>query len=123
MPHSSKRKTLNRGTKVTTKDGTGTIIGFELRKNTNGGPGTWQYRIMLDDGRIRHYTKAIHWYGPQVVEPLDLAEKGTKIMTYDGMGTVLGHELKRNKDGIYYVIEYKIMLDNGSITYCCQTIK
>lgn len=45
-----------RGSVVQTPDGMGKVIGTELRKNTNGGPGTWQARVQLDDGRIRHYT-------------------------------------------------------------------
>lgn len=46
---------LNIHTRVITKDGPGKIIGFEKRQNTNGGPGCLQYRIQLDDKRIRHY--------------------------------------------------------------------
>lgn len=42
--------------RVKTKDGFGIIIGMEMRKNTNGGPGCKQYRVKLDDGRIRHYS-------------------------------------------------------------------
>lgn len=49
-------KKLSHGTTVMTPDGPGIIVGFEQRKNTNGGPGTWQYRIKLDDARIRHYS-------------------------------------------------------------------
>lgn len=55
--HESKStKKLSHGTSVMTPDGLGVIVGFEHRKNTNGGPGTWQYRIRLEDGRIRHYS-------------------------------------------------------------------
>lgn len=41
---------------VITPDGPGTVLGMEMRKNTNGGPGCRQYRVRLQDGRIRHYT-------------------------------------------------------------------
>lgn len=40
----------------TPEDGDGVVIGVEMRKNTNGGPGVRQYRVRLDDGRIRHYS-------------------------------------------------------------------
>lgn len=43
-------------TQVITPDGPGTVLGMEMRKNTNGGPGCRQYRVRLQDGRIRHYT-------------------------------------------------------------------
>jgi len=43
--------------KVMTKDGEGVVLGTEMRKNTNGGPGTKQYRVQLSDGRIRHYAR------------------------------------------------------------------
>jgi hypothetical protein len=46
---------LRRGTKVETRDGPGAVAGWDRRKNTNGGPGTWQYVVRLDDGRIRRY--------------------------------------------------------------------
>lgn len=41
---------------MNTPDGPGKIISMNFRKNTNGGPGTRQYVIQLDDGRIRHYS-------------------------------------------------------------------
>jgi hypothetical protein len=47
---------LRRGARIATPDGNGVIIGSEMRKNTNGGPGARQYRVRLADGRIRHYT-------------------------------------------------------------------
>ena len=43
------------GTVVQTPDGLGKTVKMEMRKNTNGGPGCRQYRVQLDDGRIRHY--------------------------------------------------------------------
>jgi hypothetical protein len=46
---------IRRGSEVITKDGPGKVMGMELRKNTNGGPGAWQYRVRLEDGRVRHY--------------------------------------------------------------------
>ena len=42
--------------RIITEDGPGTTIGMEFRRNTNGGPGCRQYRVRLDDGRIRHYS-------------------------------------------------------------------
>lgn len=42
--------------RVQTPDGAGVIIGMENRMNTNGGPGTQQYKVQLEDGRIRHYS-------------------------------------------------------------------
>lgn len=35
----------------------GTIIGENFRQNTNGGPGTRQYVVRLDDGRVWHFAK------------------------------------------------------------------
>jgi hypothetical protein len=49
-------KRLRRGTRVQTEDGPGEIIGMNMRRNTNGGPGVRQYVVKLDDGRVRHYT-------------------------------------------------------------------
>lgn len=46
---------LKQGTIVITPDGSGKTIGINKRKNTNRGPGTRQYIVQLDDGRIRHY--------------------------------------------------------------------
>lgn len=46
------------GERVATPDGPGEIVGVEMRKNTNGGPGCRQYRVKLDDKRIRHYSAA-----------------------------------------------------------------
>lgn len=46
---------LKNGTKVQTKDGEGTTVGIDFRKNKNGGPGARQYVVQLNDGRIRHY--------------------------------------------------------------------
>lgn len=42
--------------RVRTPDGPGKVLCREKRMNTNGGPGTNQYRVLLDDGRIRHYS-------------------------------------------------------------------
>jgi hypothetical protein len=50
------RSEFRRGQRVVTKDGSGKIVGQEMRYNTNGGPGTRQFRVQLDDERIRHYT-------------------------------------------------------------------
>lgn len=41
--------------KVQTPDGAGIVIGGNFRENTNGGPGTRQLIVRLDDGRVRHY--------------------------------------------------------------------
>ncbi len=49
-------KPLKNLSQVLTPDGAGKVIGVEMRKNTNGGPGCRQYRVRLLDGRIRHYT-------------------------------------------------------------------
>ncbi len=46
---------LRRGATVRTPDGIGVTIGANMRKNTNGGPGTQQYVVRLEDGRVRHY--------------------------------------------------------------------
>lgn len=43
------------GTRVMTKDGPGKTIGVEMRKG-NSGQKCRQYRVMLDDGRVRHYS-------------------------------------------------------------------
>ena len=48
---------IPRGARVDTPNGPGQIVSHELRKNTNGGPGCWEYRVRLDDGRIRHYKR------------------------------------------------------------------
>ena len=42
-------------TRVMTSDGPGRTIGMDHRKASNGGPGTRQYVVELDDGRKRHY--------------------------------------------------------------------
>jgi len=47
---------ISRGTRVVTKDGPGIVLAVDMRNSTNGGPGTRQYSVCLDDGRIRHYT-------------------------------------------------------------------
>lgn len=53
---------FKRGTLVQTPDGNGKIIGYEKRLNTNGGPGTNQCRIQLEDQRIRHYNPSkVHY--------------------------------------------------------------
>lgn len=44
------------GLLVITEDGPGKIVGMNMRKNTNGGPGVRQLVVQLDDGRIRHYS-------------------------------------------------------------------
>lgn len=49
---------LRKGTRVMTPDGSGVTVGFNMRKNTNGGPGCGQYVVQLDDGRIRHYQRS-----------------------------------------------------------------
>lgn len=43
------------GSRAITKDGPGKTIGMDHRKASNGGPGTRQYVVELDDGRKRHY--------------------------------------------------------------------
>lgn len=43
---------------VITPDGPGKVLGMEMRKNTNGGPGCRQYRVQLMDGHIRHYSQS-----------------------------------------------------------------
>lgn len=43
------------GSRVMTCDGPGKTIGMDFRKASNGGPGTRQYVVELDDGRKRHY--------------------------------------------------------------------
>ena len=52
----TQRLTNKRKGRVGTPDGAGVVIGQERRVNTNGGPGTNQWRVQLDDGRIRHYS-------------------------------------------------------------------
>lgn len=47
-----------RSGRVMTPDGEGVVIGRKFRENTNGGPGTNQWRVQLDDGRVRHYSAA-----------------------------------------------------------------
>lgn len=42
-------------TRVETVDGPGVTVGVARRRNTNQGPGTRQYAVRLDDGRVRHY--------------------------------------------------------------------
>lgn len=46
---------LRRGEPVSTRDGAGVVVAHLKRGNTNGGPGCHQYRVRLDDGRIRCY--------------------------------------------------------------------
>lgn len=46
---------LKRDQSVVTPDGPGKFLGTEMRKNTNGGPGTRQARVQLENGKIRHY--------------------------------------------------------------------
>lgn len=56
MSHKTRRSTHGKSPSVVyTVDGPGKIIAREMRKNTNGGPGTRQARVRLEDGRIRHY--------------------------------------------------------------------
>jgi len=43
---------------VQTPDGVGRVLHKARRKNTNGGPGSQEYRVELVDGRIRHYSPA-----------------------------------------------------------------
>jgi len=52
------RRENARSGRVQTPDGPGEVIGADKRMNTNGGPGTRQWRVRLDDGRIRHYPAA-----------------------------------------------------------------
>lgn len=53
------RRRLNkRSGACMTPDGPGVVLCREKRKNTNGGPGTNQWRVRLDDGRVRHYNSA-----------------------------------------------------------------
>ena len=52
----AQRLTNKRTGRVSTPDGEGVVISQERRMNTNGGPGTNQWRVQLDDGRIRHYS-------------------------------------------------------------------
>jgi hypothetical protein len=47
---------LEKKTPVITPDGKGTIVDYCWRKNTNGGPGTRQYVVRLEDNRIRRYS-------------------------------------------------------------------
>ena len=54
----AQRLTNKRTGRVNTPDGAGVVIGQERRMNTNGGPGTNQWRVRLDDGRVRHYSAA-----------------------------------------------------------------
>lgn len=54
-----RRRAENKRTgRVSTPDGEGLVLGREARTNTNGGPGCYQWRVKLDDGRIRHYSAA-----------------------------------------------------------------
>lgn len=52
-----RKLTLANKTPVITPDGPGVIVSEGFRMNTNGGPGTRQYKVKLDDGRYRHYSK------------------------------------------------------------------
>lgn len=45
-----------RGQAVHTPDGKGVILSFEMRRPSNGGAGTRQARVQLEDGRVRHYS-------------------------------------------------------------------
>ena len=45
-----------RGMRVQTPDGLGTVTRFEMRKNTNRGPGTREVVVQLDDGRVHRFT-------------------------------------------------------------------
>ena len=56
--HEARLKNKRQG-RVMTPDGAGRVIGGDVRKNTNGGPGTQQWRVQLDDGRIRHYAASV----------------------------------------------------------------
>jgi hypothetical protein len=47
---------MKRGDTVNTRDGHGVIVGRSKRRNTNGGPGTLEFVVRLDDGRIRRYS-------------------------------------------------------------------
>ena len=49
------RKENRRSGRVQSPDGPGKVVCADMRRNTNGGPGTQQWRVQLDDGRIRHY--------------------------------------------------------------------
>jgi len=53
---STARRVNARSGRVLTPDRPGEVIGADKRMNTNGGPGTRQWRVRLDDGRIRHYS-------------------------------------------------------------------
>lgn len=55
--NSPTKEMFKTGTRVITPDGPGKIAGYGMRKNTNGGPGCRQYRVRLDDGRLRHYAQ------------------------------------------------------------------
>lgn len=56
--YSPTKEMLRVGARVVTADGPGKVAGYGMRKNTNGGPGCRQYRVRLDDGRLRHYAHA-----------------------------------------------------------------
>jgi len=49
------RKMYGIDVQVSTIDGIGRIIGYDQRRNTNGGPGCKQYVVRLSDGRVRRY--------------------------------------------------------------------
>lgn len=53
--YSPTKQMIKVGARVVTVDGPGKVAGYGMRKNTNGGPGCRQYRVRLDDGRLRHY--------------------------------------------------------------------
>jgi hypothetical protein len=57
--HEKRAERLKRGARVRTEDGDGKIVGLNMRRNTNSGPGVRQYAVQLDDGRIRHYNTII----------------------------------------------------------------
>ena len=52
------RRENARSGRVETPDGFGVVLGLDMRQNTNGGPGTRQWLVRLDDGRVRHYPAA-----------------------------------------------------------------
>jgi hypothetical protein len=65
------------GTQVETQDGSGSIINYHFRKNTNGGPGTKEYVVRLNDGRNRHYPKNGVWL--KVTNPDGYKEFGKAV--------------------------------------------
>ena len=57
--HPEEDRTVRLGSTVQTQDGEGTTLGMPMRRASNGGPGSRQYRVRLTDGRIRHYTRSM----------------------------------------------------------------